>query len=695
MVTTGPQIAALEQLATNPRNIVVATLDVTLAAPINAATFTWQDLTLTRDGGPNLITSAVTVQAVSPTVFRIANFNWVVGQEGEYTFTVSASGILDAAGNTGSGSADITWQMDTTRPGPPTLLALAPDPGVSATDELINTLTPTLTGSLPETNLTVRVSNLTTGTDYGTAAINGQQFAKPLSLVTAGAHQLQVRVVDAAGNTAFPDVLLDAFVDLTQPSAIITPVTPAVRNSAVNAVTVTLSEAVNPAIFTPADFTLRRQGGANLIDGGVQVVNVVSNEYQLTGLTTLTDTAGNYHLALNMATVEDRAGNSGTNSVSVSWARTGSNQAPTLAVIADRSARVGESIIITNVASDPDVGQRLAFSLNLDAPSGAVVGPTNGVFQWTPTRSQSPGVYALTVTVTDDGVPPASTSRTFIVGVEDFTETSLGEAVLLAGENGAIDVTLISTAGLTNLIAEVAVPTNRLSAPQLGSLSALVSASSVEELGDGRYRLSLRSQPGQSIRGSNVLAQLQLGSVAPQSSAFLPLPLSNITARQPDGSVVGTTFARAGRVVMIGDQPLLELMRGSNGLTLRLFARPGDAHDLERTTGLGGTWDQAERLRFHERELQRPLSAGVSGTAFYRLASVAVSPPFFEILSADETGMDVALYAPRGMTFDLESTSNLNLPWGLRQTQPMTNQFHELRVTVPPGSAAFLRAKEN
>lgn len=695
MVTTGPQIASLQPLATNPRNIVVATLDVTFAAPINPATFTWQDLTLTRNGGPNLITSAVTVSAVSPTVFRIANFNWVVGQEGEYAFTVSAGGILDAAGNTGSGSAAITWQMDTTRPGQPVNLALAPDLGVSATDELINTLTPTLTGTLPETNLTVRVSNLTTGADYGTAAINGQQFAKPLAFATAGAHQLQVRVVDAAGNTAFPDVLLDTFVDLTQPSAVITPVTPAVRNSPVSAVTVTLSEDINPATFTRDDFTLRRQNGANLINGGVQVVNVAAHEYQLTGLAALTDTAGNYELALNMATVEDRAGNSGTNLVSVTWARTGSNQAPTLAAIADRSARVGETIIITNIASDPDVGQRLAFSLNLDAPSGAVVGATNGVFQWTPTRSQSPGVYALTVTVTDDGVPPANAARTFIVGVEDFTETSLGEAVLLAGENGAVNVTLISTAGLTNLVAEVAVPTNRLTTPQLGSLSALVSASSVQALGDGRYRLSLRSQPGQSIRGSNVLAQLQFGSAAPQSSAFLPLPLSNITARQPDGSVVGTTFAREGRVVMIGDQPLLEITRGGNGPTLRLFARPGDAHDLERTTGLGGLWDQVERLRFHERELQLPLSAGVSGTAFYRLASVDVSPPFFEILSVDGAGMDVAFYAERGLTFDLQTNSNPVPPWNTVKTQAMTNQFHELRLNVPPGNAAFLRARGN
>src|SRR6201999_4021970 len=56
MLTTQPKITALEQLATNPRNIVVQSLNVTFSGPINPATFDYHDLTLTRDGGANLIT---------------------------------------------------------------------------------------------------------------------------------------------------------------------------------------------------------------------------------------------------------------------------------------------------------------------------------------------------------------------------------------------------------------------------------------------------------------------------------------------------------------------------------------------------------------------------------------------------------------------------------------------------------------
>ena len=371
MITSGPQIVLLEHLATNPRNIVVASLDVTFAAPIHPATLTWQDLTLTRNGGPNLITSAVTVRPVSPTVYRIANFNWVVGQEGAYTLTVNAAGIADPAGNAGTGAASESWVMDTTRPPAPTALALRPDLGISNSDELINSLTPMLSGKLAETNLTARVKDLTTGVDLGSLDVVGQTFSKLLSLGAAGAHQLQIRSVDAAGNTGFPDALLDVFVDLSQPSAEVAPVTPALRNTPVNTINVTFSELINPATFTREDLTLRRQGGANLINAGVQIVNVISNEYRITGLTALTDVAGTYRFTLDIGSIEDRAGNTGTNTVSVSWSRTGSNQPPTLAFIPDRSVSVGESIRFTNSVSDLDAGQTLTFSLNVDAPANA------------------------------------------------------------------------------------------------------------------------------------------------------------------------------------------------------------------------------------------------------------------------------------------------------------------------------------
>src|SRR6185436_6416850 len=91
--TTVPTLVAIEHLATNPRSIVVQSLDVTFSEPIEPATFDSQDVTLTRDGGANLVNSDVTVARVNDTTYRIANFNEVVGVEGVYTLTVGGAGI--------------------------------------------------------------------------------------------------------------------------------------------------------------------------------------------------------------------------------------------------------------------------------------------------------------------------------------------------------------------------------------------------------------------------------------------------------------------------------------------------------------------------------------------------------------------------------------------------------------------------
>jgi hypothetical protein len=134
LVTTGPRLVALEAVATNPRNIVVPSLDVTFAAPIDPASFDYQDLTLVRDGGSNLISPDVRVERLGDTRYRIREFHWVVGQEGAYTLTVHAANILDPAGNPGSGALATSWVMDTTAPAAPQQLAIAPDSGISATD---------------------------------------------------------------------------------------------------------------------------------------------------------------------------------------------------------------------------------------------------------------------------------------------------------------------------------------------------------------------------------------------------------------------------------------------------------------------------------------------------------------------------------------------------------------------------------
>lgn len=114
--TTAPRVLEVESLATNPRNIVVQALEVSLSEDIDLSTLTRDDLRLTRDGGNNLIDDRVTVEHVFGGTYRVRGINWVVGVEGEYQFTIVGAGVRDKAGNAGFNSALTTWVMDTTPP---------------------------------------------------------------------------------------------------------------------------------------------------------------------------------------------------------------------------------------------------------------------------------------------------------------------------------------------------------------------------------------------------------------------------------------------------------------------------------------------------------------------------------------------------------------------------------------------------
>ncbi|MBS0661392.1 MAG: putative Ig domain-containing protein, partial [Verrucomicrobia bacterium] len=93
---------------------------------------------------------------------------------------------------------------------------------------------------------------------------------------------------------------------------------------------------------------------------------------------------------------------------------------PVLAAIPDQTVAEQTLLTFTASASDPDAGQTLTFSLAPGAPSGASIHPSTGVFTWTPTESQGPGTYNITVRVTDNAVLGAlSDAKTFSVTVNE------------------------------------------------------------------------------------------------------------------------------------------------------------------------------------------------------------------------------------------------------------------------------------
>ena len=119
LTVTSVTVASITSVSPNPRNSPVSDenpIEVTLSESARPGTFTSSDLTLTDNGGPNLIMSAVSVALVSGSEYAILDLEGLTMAEGSYVLTVYAAGITGQDGGEGTGSASTSWLMDTTPP---------------------------------------------------------------------------------------------------------------------------------------------------------------------------------------------------------------------------------------------------------------------------------------------------------------------------------------------------------------------------------------------------------------------------------------------------------------------------------------------------------------------------------------------------------------------------------------------------
>lgn len=97
--------ADIVDVAPDPIASSVSSIDVTFTEPINGASFDYHDISLTFNGGANLITSSVTVSFVSGSTWRINGLAGLTANEGAYVLAVNLAGVTDTVGHSGIGSA--------------------------------------------------------------------------------------------------------------------------------------------------------------------------------------------------------------------------------------------------------------------------------------------------------------------------------------------------------------------------------------------------------------------------------------------------------------------------------------------------------------------------------------------------------------------------------------------------------------
>lgn len=119
VVTPRPHVTAIVGPRTGPLPQGLAAFEVTFSEPINLATFHASSVSLTRGGGgANLLVGPVSASLVPGTTstYRLVG-NVPIGLvDGAYTLTVNGATVKAPNGDSGFGSASISWIRDTTAP---------------------------------------------------------------------------------------------------------------------------------------------------------------------------------------------------------------------------------------------------------------------------------------------------------------------------------------------------------------------------------------------------------------------------------------------------------------------------------------------------------------------------------------------------------------------------------------------------
>ena len=314
-----PALTGIDEI-TEVRNLAVPSITVTFDQAIATESFNWQDLTLTVDGGENLITENIEIEEQDETTYIIKGLIPLQSQDGEYTLTVDGSGITDSAGNSIPDNLSTSWELDTIAPLAATNIQVngsnSSDPSDSTQDEIdygefsITSNNITIAGDLPEENLQVYFQDITTGDSLGQATVTGTSFTGDLELSGVGSRTVEIAIANRAGNSKTGT--LELFTDVTLPTILeFSNVPETLTTEPVNFIDVRFSEPIDISTFDNSDISLTRDG-ESISNDGITIKNLSDTTYRIRGLRNLTRTFGNYSLGINTTTIQDKAGNSGT-----------------------------------------------------------------------------------------------------------------------------------------------------------------------------------------------------------------------------------------------------------------------------------------------------------------------------------------------------------------------------------------------
>ena len=328
--TTDEQVPTVDiaDVSPDPRNAAVASIDIVFSEAVTGLDIA--DLSLTRDGGANLLT-AEPVSSADGVTWTLGGLDTLTEDAGTYVLSLTAggAGITDGSGNPLADDAAETWVVDLTAP-TADVVDVTPDPRATAVASIDIVFDEPVTGlDLGDLSLTRDAgANLLTGTEPLDTTDNITWTLGGLDSLTTleGAYALTLTagdsgVADLAGNPLAADAADAWDIAGVPPTVDITDVAPDPRTDAVDEIHVVFSEPVSG--FDLGDLSLTLDAGANLLTGAEVLSSADDVTWTLSGLANLTAADGTYTLTLTAdgSGIEDATGNPLADGASDAWVK--------------------------------------------------------------------------------------------------------------------------------------------------------------------------------------------------------------------------------------------------------------------------------------------------------------------------------------------------------------------------------------
>ncbi len=334
---------------------------------------------------------------------------------------------------------------------------------------------------LPANTLTFSLLNAPAGASIN--ASTGVFNWTPAEGQGPASYGLTVRVTDNGTPNLYDEEAITITVTVSQPNT--APVLAAIGNKSINEcqlLTFTASATDSDIPANALTFSLLNAPAGASINASTGVFNWTPSESQ---------GPGSYNLTVR---VTDNGTPNLYDEEAITITVNEVNTAPVLAAIGNKSVNEGHLLTFTASATDSDVpANTLTFSL-LNAPAGASINASTGVFNWTPAEGQGPGSYNLTVRVTDNGSPNLYDEEAITITVNEINAAPVLAAIGNKSVNEGQLLTFTASATDSDLPANT-LTFSLLNAPAGTSINASTGVfnwTPVEGQGPGSYNLTVR-----------------------------------------------------------------------------------------------------------------------------------------------------------------------------------------------------------